>query len=346
MTPLKIARQSQWQRRGLVLPRSHKPGGHDVAGDPCVVWDEDNGLWRMFLFFSNPGHAQAVSPQSCQEGPKDWEFLGPIPFANPEKLLGGMTHKPFVALYPDGGYRAAKIDGYYQLFCVSFAGTQKLIQRAFSKNLAGPWELEGAPFLAPGAGADFDAKHLDAVSAYYFEKSQELYCFYMGYPNLLQSAQPFSPFGSAQGLARIRRGEKSPQKLGPILRPMAKPEHWASGWIGGLQLFPGTDCPWVALLNASPSAPRLGDARQSGEEPPPSLGGFAYCQMESLDSGWQCADEPLERIEAIPQSALLAGEGTNLWRHFLLRLDNGRQILYYNSGSYGQEQLYAKEASV
>jgi len=38
------------------------------------------------------------------------------------------------------------------------------------------------------------------------------------------------------------------------------------------------------------------------------------------------------------------GEGVNLWRHHVLCLPNGRMALYYNSGTYGKEQLYMKMA--
>ena len=43
-----------------------------------------------------------------------------------------------------------------------------------------------------------------------------------------------------------------------------------------------------------------------------------------------------------PTEALADGEGTNLWRQHALVLPDGRVAVYYNSGYYGQEQLYLK----
>ena len=45
-----------------------------------------------------------------------------------------------------------------------------------------------------------------------------------------------------------------------------------------------------------------------------------------------------EKIE----EAIANGEGVNLWRQHLLVLPDGRVGLFYNSGPYGKEQLYAK----
>ena len=53
---------------------------------------------------------------------------------------------------------------------------------------------------------------------------------------------------------------------------------------------------------------------------------------------------PIERIEDVPQTAVDDGEGTNLWRHFLLGLPSGRRLLFYNSGPYFREQLFCKIA--
>src|ERR1700760_1680793 len=50
---------TRWERRGLVLPRQ---AGHEssVSGDPCIVWDDAIGGWRMVLFYDPPGTAQAI----------------------------------------------------------------------------------------------------------------------------------------------------------------------------------------------------------------------------------------------------------------------------------------------
>jgi hypothetical protein len=133
------------------------------------------------------------------------------------------------------------------------------------------------------------------------------------------------------------------RKLGIILPPSPLAGHWAGGWVGGLQVLPGTEHRWIGLANASPTAPRPDkDKAISNEEPPPSLGGFAWTDSEYPTTGWHWYDEPLEWIEQIPREAIASGEGVNLWRHHLLILPDGRNLIYYNSGSYGQEQLFAK----
>ncbi|HLG76996.1 MAG TPA: hypothetical protein VKX46_11320, partial [Ktedonobacteraceae bacterium] len=78
------------------------------------------------------------------------------------------------------------------------------------------------------------------------------------------------------------------------------------------------------------------------EEPPPSLGGFAYCDEEWPVQGWRWSDEPIEWVADIPEAAVAEGERVNQWRHHLLVLPDGQLALFYNSGSYGQEQLYLK----
>jgi len=49
-----------WTRAGVVLERQKDAKGTSVSGDPCIVWDEAIKGWRMVLFHSPPGHAQAV----------------------------------------------------------------------------------------------------------------------------------------------------------------------------------------------------------------------------------------------------------------------------------------------
>jgi len=81
------------ERCGLALGR---PSGEStetsVAGDPCIVWDEEVRGWRMFLFYSPPGHAQAICLDPLARGP--WTLEGPLSFTNQRALLGGGTHKP------------------------------------------------------------------------------------------------------------------------------------------------------------------------------------------------------------------------------------------------------------
>ena len=332
-----------WQHAGVVIPRKQVGAASSVAGDPCIVWDDTLPGWRMVLFYEPPGHGQAICRTPEQVGPGHWEFLGPLRFANPEAILGGHTHKPFIIMTPDGGNRAARIDGRYGLVTVSTLAGHKVIQQAWSESLAGPWELEPDPLLSPGADGDFDAKHVDAVTAYYFSERREVLYFYMGYPRQAQ-ARAISPHGSAQAAAVRRLGEARAQKLGIILPPCQVPGHWASGWVGGLQLLPGRTHRWLGLANASPTAPNPGDRADSREEPPPSLGGFAYCDADWPVSGWKWMSEPIERIEDVPAAARAWGEGTNLWRHHILQTASGSLALFYNSGYYGQEQLYLKQA--
>lgn len=70
-----------------------------------------------------------------------------------------------------------------------------------------------------GATNDFDAKHTDAVTGYYFPERKEFLYFYMGYP---RKAQPrkISPFGSAQAAATQKLGETVATKRGVILEPL------------------------------------------------------------------------------------------------------------------------------
>jgi len=137
-------------------------------------------------------------------------------------------------------------------------------------------------------------------------------------------------------------GEKVATKVGIILEPSQQPGHWASGWVGGLQLLRGREHRWIAVLNASPTAPDPGNKEVWNEEPPPSLGGFAWCDEEWPVSGWHFYPSPIEWVRDIPKSAVDAGEGYNLWRQFIHILSDGRPVLFYNSGYYGREQLYAK----
>jgi hypothetical protein len=326
----------QWERNGLVIPRRQEGSG--VCGDPCIVWDDAVDGWRMVFFCDPPGHAQAVCRRLDRDGRGDWNFAGPLPVTNPAVI--GAFHKPFIVMDPWVPNRAAKIQGRYCLLVVS-QGAHKAIYRAWATELAGPWTFEAEPILAPGHGSEFDARHADAVSGYYFAEKQTFLYFYMGYP---QEAQPrnSSLFGSAQAAAVQKLGERLPTKCGPILEPDQRPGHWASGWVGGLQLLPGSNHRWIAVVNASPTPPDPRKRDVWTEEPPPSLGGFAWCDEEWPVHGWHFCDEPIEWIKDVPASALQSGEGYNLWRQFIHILPDGRAELFYNSGYYGREQLYAK----
>ena len=327
-----------FERRGLVLAGDPDGLGAFVVGDPCIVRDEQAGVWRMFLFALPPGHAQAL----CNGDPTDasaWRLEGPLELINPDAMVEG-AFKPFVVLDPELSGRAATIDGRYALLFVT-DHRRKVIQRAWADSLGGPWTIEPGVLIPCGTGGDFDAKHVDAVSAYYFRARGEILYFYMGYP---ERAQPVSssPFGSAQAAAVEKVGSSRVTKLGPVLRPCEQRGHWASGWVGGLQLIRGRDHAWIGLVNASPTPPDPGDESISREEPPPSLGGFAVCDEEWPVRGWRWLEQPIEAIDELPPRALITGEGVNLWRHHLVELDDGRAALYYNSGDYFKEKLFLK----
>ncbi|MCE0499521.1 MAG: hypothetical protein LV481_16395 [Methylacidiphilales bacterium] len=329
-----------WTRHGLILPRQTNETVSSVSGDPCVVWDEDIQGWRMVFFYSPPGHAQAVCLNREDLGPGHWKLEGPLPVVNPQAIHGSGFHKPFIVMDPYAPNMAAKIHGRYCLLVVT-EGDHKLVQRAWSNKLAGPWEFEPDLIIPPGEKGAFDEKHTDAVTGYYFPKREEFLYFYMGYP---KAAQPrkISPYGSAQAVATQKLGEKLAAKQGIVLEPCQQVRHWASGWVGGLQILPGSEHRWIAVLNASPTAPDPTKNEVWTEEPPPSLGGFAYCEEEWPVRNWHFYPEPIEWIQDIPPEALAAGEGCNLWRQFIHLLPDGRAALFYNSGYYGREQLYLK----
>lgn len=332
--------------------------GGFVMGDPCVVRDEEAAAWRMFLFALPPGHGQAT----CAGDPADpeaWRFDGPLVFTNPEALGDSSAFKPFVVLDAARPGRAARLGGLHALLIVVGHET-KQVRRAWSRSLAGPWTIEDGVLIPRGSGADFDAKHTDAPSAWLFEDRGEVLFFSMGYPEVAQP-RPVSPLGSAlgaavedaaaaaaRGMATLTGSALPPltlRKLGPVLEPAGTPGHWASGWVGGLQLLPGREHRWIGLANASPTPPRADDDRLSREEPPPSLGGFAVCDEDFPVTGWRWLDAPLEQVADVPPAAREAGEAVNFWRHHALPLDDGRVLLFYNAGDYFQEKLFLKVSS-
>jgi len=326
-----------WRRTGLVLPRTDHGSGSSVVGDPCVVWDDKVGGWRMFLFFAPPGHADCVS-HDATGAPGSWSTPQPLRFANPQALpAGGGTHKPFLVMDAHHPNQAARVDGRFWLLTVSFAdGTRsKRVQRAWSGSLAGPWTIEPADLIPCGGPGEFDENHVDAVSGFWFEQRAEFLYFYMGYPTRPQP-WPGSPYGNAIGFA-TQHLDGPAVKGGVALAPSS----WAHGYLGGLQLLPGTTHRWCAVVNGSPTPPdRAGEL--TSEEPPPSLGGLAFTDAEYPVTGWTLTDRPFEWITDIPTDALAAGEGVNLWRHHVLVTPDVTR-LFYNSGSYGCEQLYSKE---
>ncbi len=326
---------------GLIIPRTASGDGSEVVGDPCIVHDEAIGGYRMFLFFAPPGHGQAICRSKTAVGPGQWELAGPLVFTNPAAATDGTTHKPYVVQEAHRPNHPALIKGRYCLVSVGHTpgGTHKYIHRAWATALAGPWMWEAEPLIPVGGPADFDGKHTDAVSGFYFPERDEIVYYYMGYP---LTAQPriHSPFGNAQGVAVQKTGAPHVVRHGEYLAPSPRAGHWASGWLGGMQLLPGRTHRWIGLLNASPTAPDPGLRASWTEEPAPSLGGFAWCDEEFPIANWHFADRPIAWLDELPAEALANGEGTNLWRHHLLLLPDGRQAIFYNSGYYGKEQLY------
>jgi len=169
-----------WERRGLILSRPRTGDGSDVVGDPCVVWDDEIRSWRMFLFLAPPGTGEAVCETPDDPGPGRWRLLGPLKFANPSALAGGATHKPFIVMDARHPNRAARVDGRFWLLCVSYKGGSKVVQRAFSEELAGPWTIEDGILIDTGGAGAFYEKHVDAVTGFWFEDRDEFLYFYMG----------------------------------------------------------------------------------------------------------------------------------------------------------------------
>ena len=246
--------------------------GTGVVGDPCIVWDATLPGWRMTLFCDPPGHAHAICRSAEDIGPGHWHWVGPLEFTDPIPAHATFTHKPYIVQEAGRPNRAAMIDGRFMLVSVGvLPGTKrKLIHRAWASRLAGPWTWDAQPLIPPGDGDAFDGKHTDAVTGLYFPERREVVYFYMGYPQTSQD-RTIGPFGSAQGVAVERIGEGVARKLGVILPPQQTPGHWASGWVGGLQVLPGKSHCWIGLANASPTAPQPQTdqtvARGTGPEP-------------------------------------------------------------------------------
>jgi len=326
-----------WTRRGLVIPRPVEKSGYGVMGDPCIVWDDEISTWRMVLFCDPPGHGQSICLHSIDGVPDQWSRVEPIPFTDPSLK----THKPYIVQEAHRPNHAAKINGEYWLLGVMYGPGQKFIQRARATSLAGPWTWDAEPLIPKGGPGEFDEKHTDAVTGFYFPERDEVIYYYMGYPAKAQ-ARAISPWGNAQGVAVQKADAPTATKLGEYLPPIPQAGHWASGYYGGVQIMPGKTHRWIALLNASPTAPTPEDKSIAREEPAPSLGGWAYCDEEWPVKNWHLLPQPMEWIEDLPPEALTNGEGTNLWRHHALVLPDGRMAVYYNSGYYGEEQLYMK----
>ena len=340
-----------WERLGLIIDRG-VPGEFDssVTGDPCVVWNEARNCYHMFYFAQKHGNrkdvnsnAHAVSLNNENLGPGNWKKLGPLIYANPEALCGE-THKPWILMDPYHPNIAVKIEGKYWLFTVSFRGHNKVIQLATSISLDGAWEVNPTPVIDIGPEDAHDGYHVDAVTAFWFEKRNEILLFHMAYPQKPQVSYPHSPYGNGSAVAVMGPNDKKARKLGRILNPSPNSGCWTGGWVGGMQILPAASGGWYGLCNASPTPPVSVKDEPSMREPAPSLGGWAYTPETWPVKGWQAAEQPIEWVEDIPLEAIQVGEGINLWRHHLVVLPNRELYLFYNTGPYGQERMFGRRA--
>jgi hypothetical protein len=236
--------------------------------------------------------------------------------------------------------RAVRVDGKYNLFFVSVIGLNKVIQRAFSVSLYGPWEVQKEPVLCPDSVDGCDSYHTDTVSAYWFPKEETILLFYKGCPQYAQADQKTSPFGSCLCAAVMKNGDVKAVKKGRLLSPDTDPSHWASGWMSGIQLVPRSGGGWLGLTTASPTPPEDLYNQLYNREPNPSLGGWAWTSREFPLSGWEADSRPIKWINELTGEEIAFGERVHLFRHHLLMLDSENCYLYYNSGPYGDEQMF------
>jgi hypothetical protein len=330
-----------------VLPRGPKDSyDANVAGDPCIVWDDQRKTWRMFYFASgrDGGTALALSRSEDRIGPGDWQKAGQPELVNPEALVNRRNwHKWWVVLDVDRNHRAARIEGRYWALMVSAKARpgqrdQKHIQVAHAPSLAGPWTIVPQPILWPQP--DFlDGLHCDTPSAFWMRREQRVAIFYKGYPSRAQEQQPSSPFGSGTILAYWHPRDATARKVRVLLRP-GRNDTWLKGWISTPQIcFDAQRRRWYGLINGSPTPP----TDESHREPAPSLGGWVVCDGPDPEGPWQPDTEhsPFRWPEQLTQAELEAGLGVNFGRHHLLVTSSGQARIYFNSGPYGHEQMYS-----
>lgn len=336
-----------------VIPRGPK-GSWDsrVAGDPCIVWDEDIKTWRMFYFASGfntkgergPRTGIAISKSPEDIGPGDWEKQGAPPLVNPEDILSRHSwHKWWVIM--DARYlnRAAKIkDKYWSVMVTARKNpdyrNQKHIQVAHATSLTGPWTIVPQPILSPNQYT-LDGLHCDTPTAYWFAEEEAVYLFYKGYPRYPQTEQNKSVFGSGTILARWHPDQPTAEKIKVLMRP-GQSKAWNQGWMSSTQLFYDDQQErWYGLINGSPTAP----ADESHREPAPSLGGWVVTDGKDIQGPWSpdTQHSPLRYVDQLTEAELDAGLGTNFWRHHLLVTPGGKARIFFNSGAYGKEQMYS-----
>ncbi len=344
------------QRMGMVLERGG-PQAFDchVLGDPCIVWDEDIGRYRMFYFAQRrEGEneintiGQAIAAEEGLSIPRSWVKHGPIKLLNPEALKSDWgTHKPWVlsdAYHPN---RAVKLHDQYWLFSSTFQEKKKVIHVARAPALTGPWTVQEKPIIDRGAPADADGLHADTPTAFWFEKRQEILIFYMAFPAQAQRNHPHSPFGSSSCAAVMKPTELVATKLGPVIQPINEHGHRSYGWIGGLHLLPATGKGWWATLGGSPTPPVSPSESEHMREPSPAQTGWSFTPEAWPVRGWRVEPNPITNVDRLEPEALAEGEGHNLWRHHVLIDGEGKRLaIYYNTGAYGEERLFGRTANL
>ena len=303
-------------REGVVIERqTHGRKSLDVRGDPCIVWDEAIHGWRMVFFYSPPGHGQAVCLNLDDSGLGKWTLEGPLPVVNPEAV--GWFHKPFIVMDPDHPNCAAKIEGRYCLLVVgSNKNGQKQIQRAWSEKLGGPWKFEPDPLIPLVAGNDFDARTHRRGDRLLLLRPQGVLVFLHGI------SLPRNSRGRSVPSGRRRRCNA---KAGREARDEARRRARAvpAGWSLGVGLGRRLATPARTRASLDCGSQCFADCAGPGkktiwtEEPPPSLGGFAWCDEKWPVRGWHFAAKPIEWVKDIPKPARDAGEGYDLWRQFI-----------------------------
>lgn len=349
-------REMEWEIDPLpVLKRSQgKAYDSRVVGDPCIVWDEEVGAWRMFYFAGGytpdgrrrAGTGVALSKSVEEVGPGDWIKQGPVQIVNETAFMNPVGwHKWWIIMDPKKNNRAAKIKNkYWAVFTVTArkdntGQSNKHLQVASSHKLSGPWQVRNKPIISPDEGW-FDGKHCDTPTAYWFEERNEVIIFYKAYPKVRQESQPGSPFGSGTVIARWHPNMDRAQKIRVIQRP-GTCDAWNQGWMSTPQvLYDAQNDQWYGLINGSPTAP----IDESHREPAPSLGGWVACKAgQWLDSDWEpdTLHSPFLFPEDLTSEQIEAGLGVNFWRHHLLVTPKGQARIYFNSGKYGTEQMYS-----
>lgn len=321
---------------------------HGVTADPCIVWDDENQKWLMYYFAEAGGSGKfrlncgmAVSrSKTAVGGLGDWKKLGTAVFTNPEALWEGCPHKPWIMMDPYHPNHAAKMNGKYQLFFVSLVGRLRVIQRAESESLYGPWTAFQEPILAPEGLDEFDGYWCDTITAYWFEETGKILLFYKGYPQYPQKEQPGSPMGSCTAAAVLYPGCAKAEKLGPVIRPSAYAGDWYSGWVSTLQIIPRISGGWLGLTIASPTPPSGIASQPYMREPCPSMGGWAFCEEKFPDKNWVMDNRPICWTNELSREAYEMGERVHLFRHHLLIAGEGSYYLYYNSGAYSDERMF------